>query len=328
MVGKQEKKIDEEKKEVQIKSIFLTSKQAFVVALIAILLSPISLLIAYYLNNKFEAPKLSIEYIIPEPELDLKISDRNHKIVKLYMTQFKSFLIQIASFTPEIEECFEKNKFNKHTLKKSLDLSQRVDEMLKDWIRILEGNKGIIKDWEKGNNLIMEPLIIVNESLHALVYKNKDLALDTIRSEIKLNNSVLSKLEPLIEELAKLNDIKETMRNGKIKFRIGILNSGKTDGVIFPDAKIRFGDSTLTLNKEEIPPGSYVPNDYTDTKYPVIYSHTFKELIYVVKEDENAKKDYEKLVSLVKHFNQDSFQIELSTGNDYIVGTARFPSQP
>lgn len=164
------------------------------------------------------------------------------------------------------------------------------------------------------------------ESLHTLAYKNKKFALNAIQSDIKLKKEILSKLEPLIKNLEELSADQERLRNGSVKFTIGVLNSGKTDGVIYPDAKLKFGSTELNLNKEEeVMPKGFYYSYIKDDKYSVIEAHSFKELTFVVNIDKNIKENYDKWISHVNKFEQEKFQIELKTGDDYIYGAAQLP---
>lgn len=107
----------------------------FITTLTSLILVPISFIIGFYLSNIFDAPELSIKYIVPEPELDLKISEQNHKNIKNYFPQFREI---VKPLSLECENSFIKNKFNKTTLMEALEITQRTDELIKDWFNRIE----------------------------------------------------------------------------------------------------------------------------------------------------------------------------------------------
>jgi hypothetical protein len=91
-------------------------------------------------------------------------------------------------------------------------------------------------------------------------------------------------------------------RSGEISFEVGLLNSGDTDGVIYPEGELYIGEKKL---KTIIETNNYV----------VIKPHSFSKCLYLIKKDEVAKNDADYLNGLISKFIPESYKLVVKTPN-------------
>ena len=80
-----------------------------------------------------------------------------------------------------------------------------------------------------------------------------------------------------------------------ISFRIGVLNSGDSDGVVSPEAELQFAGNSIFLHSG------------ANRRYTVIKSHSFREIQLIVNEGGSKKDSVEKWQGLVMKHQQEEF---------------------
>jgi hypothetical protein len=102
----------------------------------------------------------------------------------------------------------------------------------------------------------------------------------------------------------------EGSRTGSIEIKVGVLNTGDSDGVISRAGALRFGDSEVFMSAGQ---------------YTVVKAHSFAEIVYTINTAATAARHLEKLRGLVRANAQDAFEMKV-TGPDFVLSVkGRFP---
>ncbi len=143
----------------------------------------------------------------------------------------------------------------------------------------------------------------------ALAHQDKNGAIADLNGELKAQQKLRAPAESLLNELSRIRDSEE-VRTGEILVRIGVLNSGDSDGVVFREAKINFGDSELPFRSE---------------KYTVIKSHSFEEIDFSVDTPRGTKASLDRWSGLVIKRQQEKFTITVTAGGKALNADGRLP---
>ena len=120
----------------------------------------------------------------------------------------------------------------------------------------------------------------------------------------------------LLAEFRRIEQQKE-QRTGDVTVAVGILNSGDSDGVVFPSATLHFTDSNIALEPAE--------SKDTESKYAIVKAHSFREALFSVDKTKSTTGALEKWTALVKNGNQAKFTINMDSSNGLLVASGHLP---
>lgn len=243
-----------------------TAKAALTGGLISIILSPISIVLAYYLGTSLSSPEIQVKYVVP-------------------VYDYKNLVDDIYSLPEEVIKPL------------------RVDFELLDIMQKTQGLSdivwGSIVDDLKTNEIYKsdeEDLVRLMETILEYLKVNKELKTDErVKTLTDLKEYFLSKIEEIKSD--------EKIRTGKSRIKIGVLNSGQTDDVIFPEGKLFFRDEEIII-KNVGRPG-----------YKVITPHSFEELNFIIDTVASSAGSVAKWRSIITQENILDFTILIKTEN-------------
>jgi hypothetical protein len=92
--------------------------------------------------------------------------------------------------------------------------------------------------------------------------------------------------------------------------RVGVINSGDSDGVVTRTAMLRFGDSDVRMRAE---------------KYTVVKAHSLEEIEFNIDTRATTSGHLDRLRALIRANAQDQFSLEITTSDSALLVDGRFP---
>ena len=181
-------------------------------------------------------------------------------------------------------------------------------------VETLNTNLNILKKWNSVEEFILDPMQLPNINLYSIAKNNKNDALEILKGYIESSQNILTDLNAYKKELDRIQN-QPVSRTGKIQFRIGILNSGDRDGVLFPDGELKFADTVIFISK--------ALDDNKRPKYTILKPHSFKEVIFSVNEKISTVDALKKWKSIVKSGIQEKFTITFTASRKKIIASSR-----
>lgn len=295
----------------QDSSFWKTSRRAVITTLIAITLNPISITFGYFLGQRLQSPRLRIEYIAVELETSPFVVDesalrpiRQNIVLIRYLNSKLPF---------DCEDWVSDGFITETCIEPS---SKAVGEIIDQEgfsVAMIDENVRALERWDGTSELLLQPVMLphVDESLQVIARRSKETAIEILKSYLLSSKARMDEIKQLQAALQKLADIGPMDRTGKVSFRVGVLNSGDSDGVVFPRATLEFAGTEVALHKGE------------DRTYTVIRSHSFRELNLVINEGESKKDSLEKWVGLVMNHQQESFDVVLGGSSERLRASGR-----
>jgi hypothetical protein len=252
----------------------VTGRKAFITTVIALVVSPLSLLLGYWLNHALQRPTWQSEYTDtsvysnsgkPDPGV-LKNAMAN-SLLRLWLRQE----VERIAAMQKSEPCTDWLDGKPLAPRCIGDLRRAADSVL----RIADSERNAAREnlkrirektWkDKGIVQMMsvraELLAIDPEKLAAL-----------LTGQLAQLEDLVSQLGPLVTALENADTSSE--RTGYVEFKVGVLNTGDSDGVIYRDAKVVWGSRSLPVS--------------ADT-YTVVKAHSFNEITFGLGSDENSE---------------------------------------
>jgi len=311
--------------------IALESKKALIAAVVAILFNPVSAGVGYFVAKGLEAPKLKIEYInvlvqteplVLPAQIFSKLKDDPGLLNDLRSIRFQGHVqYNITNTYEDCENCFKEDRFSRRCVENLSAQLEDARDAYKSQGQYLQENITALEMREVGRDAEIRPMQIFGESIYALIKKDREGALRALKSTKKQLDVWIEILNSVLVEFNKFMSLESVPRTGQVVFLVGILNHGDSDGVIYPEASLSFGDSSISLRK-----GDKVVRPFnSDSPYLVIKSHSFEEVIFVVDEAGSVTGSLNKWRSLVQNRVQESFSLTAKTVNSRLVKTGRLP---
>ena len=293
------------------------AKQAFIGGLVSIILSPIGVILAFYLGSQLDKPQTNIKYIEPKIYFNEK---GTYNVPEDIIRPLKGNLqlLQVIEMIDDYEgasDIIRDNEFDEFdaeevviTLKQTIETLEFEQQKLSDIIET-------IVEWSPSEPLNIEPInlgaITGGESIENLVRENKNNALSILRNYRRASGKRSGEITPVINSLESYltGDFKKE-RTGKVDFEIGLLNTGGEDDVIFPTGKLSFNGMDIKIKNSKHP------------GFEVLNPHSFVVIRYEIDLVDNTKKSLEEWKAIVKKSIPQKFAIKVSTGE----GESRFES--
>lgn len=295
-------------------SLWKTSRTAIATTLIAIALNPISIVLGYYLGQSLRAPRLKIEYVTIDAETILLTVDDSALSPVRQNTMLATSLG--AKLPYSCRGWLKEGKISEDCVTPAIQSVEELLEQASFEERILTDNVKALEKWDGESELILRPIVLpqmIGQSLNSVARQNKETASDILKSSLSSTKDRIDEIKKLHEALRTLSISGTPKRTGKVSLQVGVLNSGGSDGVIFPEANLKFVDTSIVLHRGK------------DRTYTVVKSHSFEELNLTVDEGGSKKDALEKWRGLVKNHQQESFVVALKGSSESLQISGRLP---
>jgi hypothetical protein len=294
-------------------SLKTIGSKTIITVLISIALNPISIFIGYYLGKTLEAPRLELSYAEISPiNKPIEISESIARPIQgnQSLSNFLLGRISIDCNHVVIDRIINPNCFDQ--------LSEAVSQLIGSYEHERQEINSIIDNvmaWSTGQNLIT-PITIVpglrEKPFQTYVSEDKQGTINQLKSYIKNIDLRLEEMKVYKQEITRLNSEPNLERTGETDIYIGVLNSGDSDGVIFPKGKLLFGDSSINIETAGL-------------GYVVVKAHSFSNIKIQIDDGKSTQGALNKWKSLLKNHNQDKFVLEMSSPSNELRYTGRLP---
>jgi hypothetical protein len=281
------------------------ARKALIGGVIAIVLSPISITLAYFLGQKLDSPELSITNI---EQRFSTIKPNNIQIPDSIRTPINAngeIRMLLEQF--EIDDIAEEKELTKGEADEVNEGLSNVKEIYAESRSIIQNNINAIEKWDGKSQLNLEPMnpqMLGGRTIEQMVNTNRNEALNTLRNllttinkRMKVIQNYLNIVKPFIDEKV------DSARIGDVVLSVGILNSGKTDAVIFPNVDLTFQNKKLLFEAKQ---------------YTVVNAHSFKLIHLELSKDKNILNDVNEWKALIKNHNTEAFQLEFASSDKKI----------
>ncbi|HKV56550.1 MAG TPA: hypothetical protein VJN94_18085 [Candidatus Binataceae bacterium] len=306
---------------------------AIVTTAVAIALNPLMVMVGYYSSKMLAAPKLSVEYATAVVETAPFALDKSITALPILqdIQQFSPYGAFGAPGTFEpCDHQFTSGSLTAECVTQFRTIVQQSLQSIDFSLSYIKRNREAIEQWDGKSDLSLSPLILpnMNEPLEVTARNDRKLAISLLR-----DNEV--SIADIRKELTDFQDKLQVFvsapirRTGKVSFRVGVLNSGDSDGVIFPSASLSFHDSKLTLHNGSLASmmAPYVA-PFPGVAFNVVRAHSFNEISFVLDDALTPPGAQNEWRSLVTGGVQEKFTIELKTSARPISGGGWLPPTP
>lgn len=287
------------------------ARKAFVGGLVSLVLSPLFVLLGYWLNHTLAAPKLRLEYatsvvIVENAKLDWDAVAlvRQNAIVA---ASLRDLLLRIGisrAHRPCIE-WLEKNTWTN-------DCAEDVKVVLPYYASMLDARVDELEKWLGAVKTGRSPVPVTFspvDQFFGRIGSDKSSTQAGVLAYLETSRQEKTTLESFIKRFNATVD-SEGARTGDIVIRVGVLNTGDSDGVITRGAVLNFGDSEVFMRAE---------------RYTVVKAHSFEQIEYSINVDATAARHLEKLRGLVRAHGQDAFEMKINGTDSFMSTKGRFP---
>ncbi len=303
--------------------VFLLSKKAFVSTLVALAFNPIGVAVGYGVGKWLQAPKLSVQTVNVEAEAE-GITLPKELLPTLASLQRYQVIQDNWRLRQEERDNLKQGILSAAAARGVIGDTQAYKESLISLKQDLGNNIDATMQWVRGQELIVRPIFFATGSLtgenpQTIVNRNKNELLGIYRSALRDIESRLEDVNHLIEFLqAHPNSDKRT---GDTTIRVGILNAGDSEGVVFPKAELRSSAGEIDLTST----GSGFPIVGSGSGgYVVVPARSFREIVYQM--DHSTRGDAaENWKKLVRSGGAGDVTVELRTSGKNLSGEGKLP---
>jgi hypothetical protein len=260
--------------------------------------------IGWALNQSLQRPRWEIEYVYPgyfykrrqlPPEVMNPILQTS-----LLEAQLRAHFERHHQGDDDCVDRLEHGEIKQGCAEKLRQTSVAVLKILQSEQEAVKQNLDRIRN-ETYKELGFRPMQATRQELLSLDPGRRSFAL---KGHIPVIEGMIKALEPLINELKQPEP--EYERSEHVLFRVGILNSGHSDGVIKSRAILRFGGNQMV--------------ELAALEYTVIKAHSFGSITFSVVGDAGAPGSWEALNQIVATKGEMKVDIQLKSGSDTVVG--------
>jgi hypothetical protein len=282
----------------------VTGRKAFITTVIALVISPLSLLLGYWLNHTLQKPRWHVEYT--DTSLFLEPSSLDSEVLKKAMANnllqvwLRQELERIAAMQ-QSEPCTDWLDGKPLTSRCIGDIRRAADSVS----RIADSERAAAQENLKR---IREKSWKDKGIVQMMSVRPELLAIDPEKLSPVVTGQ-LAQLEDLVSQLGLLraalqNADASSERTGYVEFLVGVLNTGDSDGVIYRAAKVVWGSKSLPVS--------------ADT-YTVVKAHSFTEITFRLESDAD-NEDLSAFRQAVVAHQEISYHVVLQSGRTWPHG--------
>ena len=294
-------------------SLWKSSRTAIVTTLIAIALNPISVFVGYYLGQSLQAPRLKVEYVVVDVETSPFVIDGS-TLAPVQKNMTIRQLLDQKLYGP-CDDWLSDGQLPANCVHKAIQAIEDVVDQISYEAELVSSNVKSLEEWNGSGELLLQPIFLphVQEDLTIIARRNRPAAIDVSKGYLNAVQTRARELEKLRTVMRTLFDSGSPERTGESSFRVGILNSGDSDGVVFPDGDLEFTDANIALHRGE------------NKEYSVIGGHSFKELEFFVNDGASKKDSLTMWYRLVTNGQLEDFTISLKASSEVLQVVGRLP---
>lgn len=317
-------------------SIFFTGKQALVTALIALALNPISIFSGYYLSKKLSKPDINIEYVTHKIEYKkIHTSPELVKTIKYNKPAFDQIqghiLLNEYREIADDDTNMDMKKLFILLMKSPAMLSIDEKELSYDFIsKAVQSKEAILSNYKVKIDLLKENIAIVQNQIvfdSTVLEDVPDLEMGPVQEAGKKGPEFACKiledrllkfsnekkgLESIISEFENILKQEKKERSGRVKFEIGFLNNGDTDGVIFPQGEMIINGKAIKINQIQ-------------DSYEVIKPHSFVSQSFEVNIDETPQVLLDYFKGRILNNIPEEYEIIIKTSGGFVHIKEKLP---
>lgn len=264
-----------EQKEKAEGSVVQTGRRAFVVALVGILLNPVSVLTGFYINHLLQKPEFKIETINETYEVENHVFPPNVSKSLQTTPLLLAGLRETISRTSQSEDCtawLDGNDWIDSCFDPVDNAARGVRGALLADIDALKDDIALVASSDSKHLPHLKPTSTMSgPELFMMSYRgDKGAMLAALKNQLITSIDVLKRMDLLQKTLADMRAIADTPRTGKVTLGVGITNTGDADGVIQIVGQLKFDNKELPLAADE---------------FTVIKAHSFARISFDINEN-------------------------------------------
>lgn len=266
------------------KSLYRLGKGALITAVISLALHPFSVWVGYLIGKALKAPRPTIEYLMPV--FDVNPGRVNNSVLNRLRTN--------SELNGVLRANLERLTAGKSSTCDGWITSGEWDSACQDDVsRAVAGMQTYLDTESDTLKRDIDKLAAFRASSPPLLELSPNPELQEIATLLQVgrldSQSALSRLRQLqsstqrsLKDLAALTDEVQRLSNaegertGDMSLKVGILNSGDSDGVVYAGGEMRMDSRTFPLQIE-------------DRKYVVVKSHSFEEVEFRVESGDDLR---------------------------------------
>lgn len=308
----------------------ILGKKAFVSTLVAIALNPIGIAVGYGVGKWLQAPRLGAPTVLVDAQTEgVRVPP-----------ELMSVLQNIGgipfglSLSQNDRERLRQGVLSATAVPNFLNYAEDSKGRLASYKIDLEANIAATQKWNRGQELILRPIDregVTSEAPQTIANRDKNELLGIYRSSLNATVSRLDGLTRMIEFLQSLGQSDSIgKRTGEATITVGVLNSGDSEGVVYPKAVLHspVGDIDLTAKPNE-PSQDPFGGPESDTLrssggYIVVPPRSFREAAFVM--DRSTRGDAaDRWKKLVQSSRGDEITIDLQTSGGALPAKGNLP---
>lgn len=300
------------------------SRKALITTVIAIALNPISLVAGYFINHSLQAPKMGIQNTIPVYTFAPKqLGAEGLKALAdapRMSASIRNTIVQRAPSGSPQSVCtlwLDGKDWNGDCEANVIDALNGTQESANLDIAALKSNIQTIESWQPPAPLVLEPVNTPDAEVMRVMQSIQGGQFDPKRAlaqfrfylrEYEKNRTALQQLTDAFDRMLKAPDAVTS----DLSFKVGVLNSGDSDGVVFDTGKVSIGGQNFNLSSDD---------------YKVVKSHSYEAVEFTMFYGEiDAEK--RKISEIVQHQNVETpYQIEIKSGNKTLHADGVLPKK-
>jgi hypothetical protein len=292
-------------------------------AITTVIFTPITLFLAYKLNDYWSKDKISIARVDLVPETT-KLFYPSNKIMELEQnSRFKNYLTSRGSSIYQFNPGFYNNQLRKFLTKKDINEIRIVLEDFSKFDEELKVREDTaiqqLKNYSKGSNIlnifstINHPRLIYRQ----LVGENDEEVAKRLLDFLKNDQSSIEAANQYkIDILKTLEDFKPE-RIGRVEIKTTLLNSGDTDGLVKQDGKLYIGDRKepiyITEKKRRDDENSIID---IPEQFQSVPKRSMVQKVYIINESGTASGILNVFKDMIIKGDRSSFKIVLDDIRD------------
>ena len=306
--------------------VFVLSKKAFISTVVAIALNPIGVAVGYGVGKWLQAPKLTVQ------TLNVDVATAGIQLPKDMLPILQGLqatgVITTWRFKPDEQERLKKGNLTSAAARSIASDAEAYMASLAMWTQILQDNITATQQWSRGQDLIVKPIVLANgasmaEAPQTIVNRNKNELLGIYRSELRDIQGSSDDAGRLMNYL-QAQPANET-RTGEATIVAGILNSGDSEGVVYPKALLRSAAGEIDLAPSAAVSQSVAVGNVANAGgYVVVPPRSFREITFAMGNSTrgNAAENWKKLVQSGRG---DDVTVILQTSGGSLLAKGKLP---